>query len=190
MPLKGVLPGAKRAQRQKEFTIGDWATEVESALAFDAAVPTDLFRIYREVRGTLVQPRPGQVDRAMRIDRVLVPRDALLDLGWKYGIVGVELKRSGEKIGPPIAQAMDYSRGVWTLPGDMRVWLEYVFVWPMAKQGSTIGSICAQQRVGSCGALAQWSHFYLKSGETSLLDISDGRVRVGAVESGAKVGSR
>jgi len=189
------------ARRRREFTFGDWATEKDSAAAFDLAVPTDLFVVYREVWGVLIQPRPAQADRRsepdqgeqkkMRIDRVLVPTSRLLDLGWNFGVVGCELKRSGEKIGPAIAQAMDYSRSVFTLePSRFRVWLDYVFIWPMEKQGSTIGSICAQQRIGSALS-TRYCRFALKSGETSILDVQrDGRIRVGGVQAGAKVGSR
>lgn len=174
------------------FTIGNWATEAESAAAFDAAVPLELFKMHKEVRGTLLQPRPAQIGRTVRIDRVLLPTEHLLDLGWKFGIIGCELKRSGAKIGPPIAQAIDYGRSVFTLePSKFRVYLDYVFIWPMAKHGSTLGSICAQQRIGSALSDGRYSRFALKSGETGILDVQyDGRIRIGGTQAGAKVGSR
>lgn len=189
-PQQHYIPAEERKNR--EFTIGDWSTEAESAAAFDAAVPLELFRMHREVRGTLLQPRPAQVDRTVRIDRVLVPTEHLLDLGWKFGIIGCELKRSGEKIGPPIAQAIDYGRSVFTLePSKFRIYLDYVFIWPMAKHGGTLGSICAQQRIGSALGDGRYSRFALKSGETGILDVQcDGRIRIGGTQAGAKVGSR
>lgn len=174
------------------FTSGDWTTEKESEVAFDAIVPSELFDVHPQVWGSLVQPRAGQqVDKQMRIDRVLVPTNRLLDLGWKFGIIGCELKRSGEKIGPAIAQAMDYSRAVWTLqPSRFRVWLDYIFIWPMPKQSGPVASICAQNRIGSVTGSTEYGNFQLKSGETSLLVVNPGRVRVGKIECGAKVGSR
>lgn len=177
--------------REKEFTIGDWATEIESAAAFDEAVPTDLFKIHREVRGTLMSPRPAQMDRSMRIDRILVPTDRLLDLGWQFGIIGCEIKKSGVKIGPVIAQAMDYSRTAWQL-GPFRVLTDYTFIWPMAKQGSTIGSILAQNRIGSANT-SNYVRFKLMCGESPILHVEPGSyrpVRVGTKACGARAGSR
>ena len=96
-----------------------YATESLAAAAFDSAIATtDLFTPYAEVPGTLIQPRPGQIDKSVRIDRLLIPKQRLLDMGWTHGIIGVELKRSDIKLGPPIAQAMDYSRSVWIIPSS------------------------------------------------------------------------
>lgn len=186
----GEIYAAQRL-REREFTIGEWATESESAMAFDKAVPADLFKVHCEVRGTLMSPRPAQADRSMRIDRVLVPTEQLLSLGWQFGIIGCELKRSGEKIGPAIAQAMDYSRTAWQL-GPFRVLTDYTFIWPMAKQGNTVGSILAQNRIGSADANDR-VQFKLMCGETPILRIEPGSykpIRVGATACGARAGSR
>lgn len=182
-------------QHKKEFTTGFYQTENESADAFDRAVPHDLFKVHREVCGTLISPRPAQSGVRMRIDRILVPKPKLLDEhGWRFGIVGCELKCSGEKVGPAIAQAMDYSRTVWLLDPDrqrFRICLDYVFIWPMAKFGGTLASICAQNRIGSAYGDEQYTKFGLKSGETGILDVqTNGRVRVGKVLTGTRSGSR
>ena len=125
-------------------------------------------------------------------DRILTPTPRLVDLGWRHGVIGVEIKRSGEKIGRPIAQAMDYTRAVFTLQdhGSIKVALDLVFVWPMVKQGGTIASILAQQRVGSAHS-DRWTALHLASGECNVITIGhDGEVRIGEVVNGRKVGSR
>lgn len=130
-------------------TTGSWDTESASASAFDHLIEaTGMFRVYREVSGTLIQPRAGQVNRGLRIDRILAPAPALVLQGWAHGAIGVELKRSGVKIGPPLAQAMDYVRGTWEVAG---VWLQLsaVFLWPMRKQSGPLASLMAHQRIGS-----------------------------------------
>lgn len=181
-------------RRKREFTTGSYLTEPESAEAFDRAVPWDLFKVHHEVCGTLVGPRPAQTDVKMRIDRILVPKAKLLDAGWKFGIIGCELKRSGLKIGPVIAQAMDYSRTAWLLDPErqrFRVCLDYVFIWPMAKQSGTIASICAQNRIGSAYGDDRYTQFGLKVGETGVLEArNDGQVFVGKTLTGARSGSR
>lgn len=173
------------------LTIGSWATEDESAAALDYALTAaDLWKVYSEARGTLVQPRPGQVDKSMRIDRLLVPNKRLLDLGWTHGVVGIEVKRSGVKIGPPIAQAMDYSRSVWTLPGGISTWLNWVFIWPMGKLSNTVESICAQHRIGSARS-TDWQLLHLQSGLTLLtINRRSGEVRIGGGGNGNRAGSR
>lgn len=190
---------ASRAQREGRahgVTFGDWLTERESAAAFDAVVDTDLFDVHREVPGRLVQPRPDQVDKGLRIDRLLVPTGKLVDAGWQHGAVGVEIKRSGISIGPPIAQAMDYSRAVWDVDfGGIQVWLGYVFIWPMPKQSGVTASILAQHRIGSATSSA---HAYpsaprlqFKSGETPILRVyADGSVDVGEGRAGRRTGTR
>lgn len=170
-----------------------YANEIESAAALDLILDqTALFNIHREVRGTLLQPRPGQVDKSVRIDRVLLPTTRLLDLGWPHGIIGVEIKKDPHTTpGPAIAQAMDYTRSVFTLaPSGFQVVLGYVFLWPMPKQSGPMASVCAQNRIGSVTA-TEWEPLQLKSGEQNILRVRrDGQAEIGLTASGNKVGSR
>lgn len=174
------------------MTTGDWATEAGSADALDIRlIESGLFRIYSEVRGVLMQPRPGQVDRAVRIDRLLVPTENLYAHGWHHGVIGIEVKRSGARIGPPLAQAMDYVRSSWAIRG---VWMQLgaVFVWPMAKQYGPLASVMINQRVGSA-SFSEWDRLHLRFGEQTVLRVDRrGDVTVGyqSVDSGRKVGSR
>lgn len=174
-----------------ETTVGSWDTETDSAAELDFLLDrVNLWRVYKEVRGSLVHPRPIQIDKNVRIDRILVPNSKLLNLGWTHGIIGVEIKRSAVKIGPPIAQAMDYGRSIWTLPGGVSVWLDWVLIWPMGKLHSTVESICCQHRVGSAYS-TDWDLLYLRSGTFNIINISrDGDIRIGTSPSGKKVGSR
>lgn len=169
-----------------------YTTEEQAAAALDAAVTaTGLFTIHKEVRGTLTQPRPGQVDKGVRIDRILIPNQALIDLGWRHGIVGVEIKRSGVKLGPALAQAMDYTRCTFTLDGgDFLVVPTWVLVWPAETEHGPLASLMAQSRVGIADA-NQWATLRFRIGEVTLLHISStGEVRIGSQSTGRKVGSR
>lgn len=169
-----------------------YPTEELAAAAFDAAVnSTNLFHIHREVRGTLTQPRPGQVDKSVRIDRILIPAQNLIDLGWRHGIIGVEIKRTGVKLGPALAQAMDYTRSTFTLEGgDFLVVPTWVLVWPAESEHGPMASLMAQNRVGIVES-NQWATLRLRIGEMTLLHVSgDGTIRIGNQSSGTKAGSR
>lgn len=178
-----AVPGGTAAsvpETPERATIGQWSTESDSVAALDRVLRIgDLFRVYGEVKGTLVQPRPGQRDKGMRIDRLCTPTAKLLNLGWTFGAIGLEAKRSGEKIGPAIAQAMDYGRSVWELPGGMSAWLEYVFIWPMTRPAGTVESICAQHRIGHAHS-TDWHALRLQVGAFNILDIHrNGDVHLG-----------
>ncbi len=90
----------------------------------------------------------------------------LKEAGWSYGVIGIEAKRSDIKIGPAISQCLDYGRSLFELAGGVRVWLDWVFLWPLDKQHEALASVMAQNRVGS------------RSGTTGLLDLFVGEGRV------------
>lgn len=167
-------------------------TETEVAAAFDTAVATTgLFNSHPEVPGTLIQPRPGQVDKTLRIDRLLIPNDKLLALGWRHGIIGVELKRPDAHLGRALAQAMDYTRAVWTLPGSLfAVVTPWVFVYPFDKQHGDLASVMAQHRIGTA-TTNNWSPLRLTAGEAVVLHVAHtGEVRLGLGSAGTKAGRR
>lgn len=178
------------SRERTEYTTGSWSTEEESARAFDLLISElGMFRVFHEVTGTLTQPRAGQRERSLRIDRVLVPLATLRDRGWKHGAVGVEIKKSGISIGPPLAQALDYVRGSWQIGG---LWLQLgaVFLWPTAKQSGPIASLMIHSRVGTAG-FGGSDHLKLAMGEEVLIANSAyGGIRIGTTESGRGAGSR
>lgn len=172
--------------------LSNFADEAQSAYAFDAlADSTGLFNTYKEVKGTLLQPRPAQRDRGVRIDRILVPTNTFLSAGWTGGIIGVEIKRDAEAIGPYLAQAMDYSRSAFTLPNSgFQIILDWVFVWPIPKQHGPVASLMAQNRIGNVSN-DTWCKLQFCAGETNILRINnDNTVRIGRQSVGTKVGSR
>jgi hypothetical protein len=173
----------------QSVTAGDWLTELESASALDERLAAcQLFVGYEEIAGVLVAPRPDQVNKTVRIDRVLLPTRRLREAGWGLGAIGIEIKRSGEKIGPPLAQAMDYVRAAWRVDG---LWIQLgaVFVWPIDKQYGPLTSVLTHNRVGT----AEYSPYRLLRLRLDqvVLDVTDPFVfRVAEYGSGTKVGAR
>lgn len=185
-PVFTLEPGGSRVHE----TSGSWMTEAASAAELDARLARmGLFRVYSEVRGELLQPRHGQHEKTVRIDRILVPRASLLALGWRLGAIGIEVKRSGIHLGPPLAQAMDYTRAAWSLRG-VHIMLGAVFLWPMDKVHGPVASLMVHNRVGSASVDGQSIH--LRLGEENVLRLQWGTDEpdVGTIDSGHKVGSR
>lgn len=130
------------------YTGGDYATEAESCTAFDEVInQTGYFKVLREVTGQYLQLNLDQEYAKPRIDRLLIPTAALRELGWNHGVIGVECKRSHEKIGRPISQMLDYRRAVYSVLG-VHVVPMYVLLWPWRGCGGPVDSIVAQQRLG------------------------------------------
>jgi hypothetical protein len=168
-----------------------YATEADAAADFDEIIRSvDLFTSYAEVPGTLLQPRPGQIDKSVRIDRILVPNARLIDAGWRSGIIGVEIKRAASTDGRAISQAADYTRSAFRLgPANFLTICDYVFIWSWGKQAGPLASVMAQSHVGSVVSTS-WTPLQFRTGENNVLRVHpDGRIDIGA-QVGAKVGSR
>ena len=179
-------------------TSGNYADEKEACSAFDGATErSGLFKIWKEVNGEMIQAPPGNnIKTAYRIDRVLVPTQKLRDSGWSKGLIGVEIKRSNIKAGPPLSQMLDYLRCVWNSPGNIKVMLDYVFLFPLEKTAGTIASIMAQNRAGSCSLRypeqSEWRRLEFFLGEQKLITHYQNadRVEIGNLVVGNRTGSR
>lgn len=177
-----------------ELTSGTYATEPDAWAHFDELVTANkAFRMYREVCGEYLQPRPNTVQQSARVDRLLIPLPAAITAGWRLGAIAVEGKKSGHDIGPMVSQALDYSRCLWRLPegsavSGLLVATEWVFVYPVNHPTGAIESVMAQNRVGWC--MAERRRVLFASGGTyGLVLYDDGRVTVKPLLMGRKRGS-
>jgi hypothetical protein len=168
---------------------GDWQDEVASAAEFDRRVEAcGLFeRVFSEVHGFYMAHRPNRQGKDARIDRVLLPGRKLRDAGWSR-VIGVELKRSGEKIGRPLAQAIDYTYCAWNVA---HYWMmaENVFLWPFPKQVRALESVMVQNAVGVVYETARASLVFQLDRQVIIVG-TDGSLKVQATTSGTKAGSR
>lgn len=140
--------GAAEVLNLDRYFAGNFSTEEESVAAFDAIVErSDLFRVYKEVPGHYMASRPGREQRSARIDRLLVPGPRLRAGGWNITF-GVEAKRSGERIGHAIAQALDYTWCVFHANATTYLYPEWIFLWPLPTQFHAVASVMAQNRIG------------------------------------------
>lgn len=174
------------------YTLPGYPTETDACTALDELTTlTGAFHIHREVRGTYIQPRIGTPTKTPRIDRVLWPTDDARRQGWTLGPIGIECKRSDEKIGPPINQMLDYSRAVWDLP-EVSLVLRWVFLWPYGECYGPLASVMNQNRLGGASEGPE-GQLRLTTSNHTLADIHpDGRIqcRTTAGIYGSKAGAR
>ena len=175
-----------------QFTLGDFETEEESAAALDRQldylIEIDLAQRYlREVVGYYTQPRFGAELKQPRIDRIVMPSQKMIDLGWPHGPFGIEIKKSGMKLGPIIAQTQDYGRAIWSIKAGYHIQLEWIFIWPLGSVGGDIASAMAQHRIG--GAFGD--PIGLTSDSYGMLRIyKSGEIKIKGRPCGNKAGSR
>lgn len=179
-------------RRAEEEFFGAWTTEVDAAAELDRRIETSgLFdRCYQEVDGFYLAARPNRPLQKARIDRILFPSEKLRASGWSTPI-GVEIKRSGEPLGPALAQAIDYTYAAFGVGPSSGYWvhLEKIFLWPLTPQSGAIQSVMIQNGVGALHG--DELHPLIFTLERHVLQSRcDGSVTVHATQSGRKVGSR
>jgi hypothetical protein len=132
-----------------EVTSGNYANEKDACEHFDSLISSTDWIVHKEVSGECRQPRPGVNHKGyLRIDRILEPTPMLIEQGWTHGYVGIEIKRSGLKIGPIVNQVIDYARCAWLLSNGRRVECEYNFIWQCDTIAGGILSIMTGQKIG------------------------------------------
>jgi len=180
---------------EAERTGGSFATEQDAAVHLDSLLKsvTDLFAVTPEVSGTMQYLRPQQTKSGVRIDRILFPRKKLIERGWRNGVVGIEIKKSGHPAGPLVAQAEDYMQSVFTFQTGVSVCLHSVFLFPSFPVAGIAASILSQRRIGFAGE-DRSGRLTLTLNNTSLLRYAfEGDLRIGTspqLNCGTKVGSR
>lgn len=145
------------------YTLGSYQSEEESAVAFDSIVGRHQkwWKVEEETWGQMMQPMPGCNKEQFRIDRILIPTSEFIKFGWDFGAIGIEIKNSGEKVGRPVCQCIDYRRCVFTLKSGYAVVLKQIFVWPFTHTGGDIECVMGQNRIGGVFHRRENVDFYL-----------------------------
>jgi hypothetical protein len=178
---------------QSETTINNFKTEEEACRFFNSKIiDSGLFKMYEEVDGKIIYHRHWKEDkRNIRIDRILFPNERLIGKGWKLGIIGVEIKNSGLKIGQPLAQSTDYLDAVWFITkAELAVHLSHVFLFPCGELHNNMASVCAQSHLGQFEITPYFIR--IKTGESTLFyyDYTRDKISCSENKNGKRIGSR
>lgn len=177
-------------QPDLNHTCGDWHTEcaAEQALV-DFLEMTVWFEVYRQLPGELLWKRHFQQHQSVRADLLLVPTARLIEAGWYGGVLLIEVKRSGKRIGPGLNQLNDYLNAVWPICGGIGVVANYAFLFPAPAQVERTVSWMANQHIGT--AQLQHDSLDLYCGHSRVLRISEsGEIGLGRLNFGRKAGGR
>ena len=174
----------------RNLTCGQWQTEAAAEkVLVEFLEKHSLFVFYRQVIGEPLWKHHFQSFNSVRADLLLLPDRRLIDAGWRSGAIVIEIKRSGEKIGPGLNQAIDYNNAVFYIDGGVAVFPTFAFLFPTPQQGEAVASIMAHQHLGSAFFKRSALHFYC--GHSRILSISnEGDIRLGKTDIGRRLGRR
>lgn len=162
-------------ERAASVFMDGFPLEADSARRIDAVLNGEqqrLFKVYREVSGRRLYIPPGKDQGGTpRIDRVLVPYPPAMDLGWRWGAVGIELKRSGEKVGPAVEQSVDYQHCQFRVPWAW-VHLDLVFLFPFCKATGFQESVMARNNIGGAWIRNSRGSLVLTMRGTDILELA------------------
>lgn len=149
-----------------------------------------LFNIHRQVNSATIRLRQWEREKqSYRIDFVLEPTPDLLAEGWPFGNIGVECKKSGLKLGQPLAQMLNYHDATWRVGGD-EIALSYIFLWPLVPQGGFVSSLLYQFHMGSVSLIHGGAGLDFHNGNDHMFSISGPIVDWADVRQDRKAGSR
>lgn len=178
---------------QTILTSGDFESETIAWNVFDNLISrAQAFRIHSEVVGDYIHPRPLTELKKARIDRILIPLERAYSAGWTQGVIGIEGKTSGKKVGPVVAQALDYTRCVFEIekwPGILVV-PQFIFIFPMQNPYCDVESIMAQNRIGHCWIEDNCRIVFSCGGTNGIVIEGTGDIKAKHLPMGYKRGSR
>lgn len=142
---------------EKNETVGDFIKEEEAAEFFDTFSDNPFFTFESEVKGRrLFDEKPVDSEKNGQnavIDRLLHPNwTAVYDYNWKWGSIGVEIKKSGIRVAPVLAQVMEQRQTLFRSHrlGNNRIMPIVFSVFPCTRYGGDLESFLTNQAVLSC----------------------------------------
>lgn len=171
-------------------TAGDWKTEKAAQQDLIAFLKSSRAFVVREqVAGRPLWKHHFQDYQELRADVLLLPDTPLIEAGWRGGAIVVEVKRSGEKIGPGLNQLIDYLNAVFYLEGGIAIAPSFGFMFPMHEQVEAVASFMAHQHIGSASLRRGVLDFYC--GHNRLVRIHEsGQIKLGQFDFGRRLGRR
>jgi len=150
-------------------------------------------QIYHEVQGHYFSNKPGcEAKSGCRLDFLIQPMQRLIELGWE-ATFGIECKRSSDKLGKAVCQCIDYRHAVFEA-GGMKVYPEFIFLWPIPRQHSAIESVMTQNNIGTVEPWGGGIKFKISSKNVLSTNTSSAEVICEkpstSIATGKKVGSR
>jgi hypothetical protein len=138
-----------------QLTCGEFNTECEAANFFDQKINQSFFIIEPEVKGRRLfddKPTKDANGQNLRIDRILHPTKRAILSGWRFGPIGVEIKKSNVAIGPVFAQVFEQRQSIFLSKhlGYTRISPAIFAIFPVEKLSHDLHSLSETQSILQC----------------------------------------
>jgi hypothetical protein len=184
----GTLQLAENRMEQNE-TCGQFDTEKQAEDWLCGFLEsTKSFKLYRQLDGFPVFRHHMQQMQNIRCDILALPINDQITTG----AIVIEVKRSGEKIGPGLSQLQDYLRSVFPVKNAICVAPTIGFLFPCPKQHRAAASWMQHQHLGTVFQADISGNLMFFTGEERLIEFNnDGSLRFSrASKCGRGMGSR
>lgn len=167
------------------LTCGKYETENDAVKHFDSLINPDFFINEKEVIGRrLFDDKPIDKDgvgQRVRVDRILIPTGKAVEMGWRQGAIGVEIKKSRMAMGGIYAQILEYRQSVFRLSEKMcflRIMPMVFAVFPSNNTLRDLHSLQSSQIILSCRHRQYDNSLHFGTGNGVVLDIFKDRIEV------------
>jgi len=178
--------------------------EPQAKKYLEEIIPREYFNIYKECKGDIQFIKPikqlyikwkkTKIPEYLKIDYILEPTEKLIDAGWELGCIGVEVKRTNERMyGKILSQIFDYQNCFFKLPGNKnKIPLSMIFLFPYERFYGLMASIMLQEGIGVIKPYQQQRGFDLLHGHGlyRILSVWDEGVEIHRPRFGYVIGSK
>jgi len=171
-------------------TTGSYETEELAKSELMRHISDEHWSVEQEVVGQVVHPKQDCRATSVRIDYILWPKEPLISAGWSVGPIGVEVKRSGVKLGPVISQALDYMRCQYSCAGGLAVRPKFCVIFPLDRVQEAVQSVMSSERIGHAHVGMDGKLRIYLNGQCAYMEGPFGVFLRSALRSGKKFGSR
>lgn len=163
-----------------QTTCNNFQTEKEAEQFFDSCVNSDFFVAEKQVKGRRIyDDKPQKADQQngqnLKPDRILYPTKLAFDSGWKWGPIGVEIKKSDIKVGPVFTQVLEQRQALYYskhLHGA-RIMPMIFAIFPTEQIKYDIHSISERQLIVSCRYNDKYRQLQFCTHSRNILSISE-----------------
>jgi hypothetical protein len=178
--------------------------EPQAKKYLEGIIPREFFNIYKECKGEIQFIKPikqlyinwkkTKIPKYMKIDYILEPTEKLLKAGWEIGCIGVEVKRTNERMyGKILSQIFDYQNCLFEITGNNnKIPLSMIFLFPYERFYGLMASIMLQEGIGVIRDYQQHGVFELLHGNgmNPILSIRGKGVQINRPKFGYIIGSK
>ena len=161
---------------QTQVTDAGFESEKKAETFFDKKINLHFFAIEKQVKGRrLFDDKCTKGEQNLIIDRILHPTIHAVEAGWRYGPIGVELKKSNIALGGIITQILEQRQTLFLsrFLNNTRILPTIFAIFPVSHIKGDIHSLMNVQLILACSYRKFTNSIRFSNGNFNVLDIGE-----------------